>query len=310
MNIAILGASSQIAKDLVVSFAAHTDHHCKLFVRDIERFDSVIRRLVEDKQYQLLDYSEFDKTYRFDVVMNFVGVGDPALAKKMGDKIFDVTEQYDKLALSYLHKNPSCKYIFLSSGAVYGGAFNYPVTSESIAQVNINDLKEVDWYAIAKLYAEARHRAAPDLSIIDVRVFNYFSHTQDLAARFFITDLVRSIKNKEVFKTSSSNISRDFISPGDFFGLVSSLIGYEGHINQAVDCYTKAPIDKFKLLDVVSDRFSLQYEILESFSSVNATGEKINYYSRNFSAGVFGYEPKYTSAEGVVHELERVQGIR
>jgi hypothetical protein len=41
------------------------------------------------------------------------------------------------------------------------------------------------------LHAEAKHRALFNFSIVDVRVFNYFSHTQDMNARFLITDNLR-----------------------------------------------------------------------------------------------------------------------
>jgi hypothetical protein len=43
------------------------------------------------------------------------------------------------------------------------------------------------------MHAEAKHRALFNFSIVDVRVFNYFSHTQDMNARFLITDIVRAI---------------------------------------------------------------------------------------------------------------------
>ncbi|MOA28013.1 hypothetical protein D3C78_1489260 [compost metagenome] len=141
-------------------------------------------------------------------------------------------------------------------------------------------------------------------------MFNYFSHTQDLEARFLITDLVRALKSKDIFRTSPDNIVRDFITPADFFGLVSSLIGFEGHINQSVDCYTRAPIDKFSLLQALGKEYSLEYEFQSSFVSVNATGEKVNYYSLNKAAGSFGYEPCFTSIEGLLFEIERVQGIK
>jgi hypothetical protein len=39
-------------------------------------------------------------------------------------------------------------------------------------------------------------------------------------ARFLITDIVRAIKNKKIFKTSADNIVRDFITPPDFYHLV------------------------------------------------------------------------------------------
>jgi hypothetical protein len=55
------------------------------------------------------------------------------------------------------------------------------------------------------LHAEAKHRALFNFSIVDVRVFNYFSHTQDMNARFLITDIVRAIKNKIISIITPSN---------------------------------------------------------------------------------------------------------
>lgn len=310
MKIAILGASSQIAKDLIFSFAENTKYNCVLFVRDIEKLGVDIRALVQSKRYQIMPYSGFSERDSFDVIINFVGAGDPALAKKLGVKIFEITERYDQLAIDYIKSNPSCKYIFLSSGAVYGGDFEVPVTYGSLAKVNINSLNDTDWYAIAKLYAEARHRAMSEFRIIDVRVFNYFSCTQNSDSRFLISDIVRSIKDKKVLKTSSGNIVRDFITPTDFFGLINSVVGSQGVENKAVDCYTRAPIDKFSLLKVLSDSFFLEYELQESFSSFNATGLKLNYFSLNKAASGFGYEPRFTSIEGLVYEIKKVQGIK
>lgn len=46
-----------------------------------------------------------------DVILNFVGVGNPAQAALMGASIFDVTLKYDKLALDYVREDPRCRYI-------------------------------------------------------------------------------------------------------------------------------------------------------------------------------------------------------
>ncbi len=164
------------------------------------------------------------------------------------------------MALEYLKQHKKTKYIFLSSGAVYGGNYQEPVNKDTVAIIDINNLKSTDWYAISKLHAEAKHRSLSELSIIDVRVFNYFSHTQDMNARFLITDIVRAIKNKKVFKTSEDNIIRDFITPPDFYRLLQAIINFKP-INRAVDCYTKSPISKFDLLDGLGDKLGLEYEI-------------------------------------------------
>ncbi|SCZ59760.1 MULTISPECIES: NAD-dependent epimerase/dehydratase family protein [Pseudomonas] len=310
MNIAILGASSQIAKDLIISFSQKTTSHLNLFVRSTSNVDNSILKIVEKKQYNLLEYSHFSNNMHFDAILNFVGVGDPAKAASIGDKIFEITEYYDGLAIGYIKNHPLCKYIFLSSGAVYGGTFEKPACINSTAQININHIKKTDWYTIAKLYAEAKHRAMPHHQIIDVRVFNYFSHTLDMQLSFLITDLVRATLNSNVFKTSAQNITRDFITPVDFFQLIQKIIFSNHFFNQAIDCYTQAPIDKFSILDAFSKRLSLTYTLQEDFQGINGTGLKLNYYSLNKAPIELMYTPSLSSLDGIFYELEKIPGIK
>jgi nucleoside-diphosphate-sugar epimerase len=302
MKIAIFGANSQIAKDLLLSFSKKKKYEFSLFVRKVELLNKWINNKNLNESYQVQEYSEFSNHQKYDVIINFVGIGDPAKAQKMGSNIFKVTEQYDDMALEYLKQYKRTKYIFLSSGAVYGGNYQEPVNKDTIATIDINNLKSTDWYALAKLYAEAKHRSLSDLSIVDVRVFNYFSHTQSMNARFLITDIIHAIKNKEVFKTSSENIARDFITPPDFYNLIRTIIDFKP-INIALDCYTKSPVLKFDLLSEFGSKFGLKYEVGKDIDIVNATGVKLNYYSVNKAAKSMGYNPKNTSLEGIIQEV-------
>jgi nucleoside-diphosphate-sugar epimerase len=302
MKIAILGATSQIAQDLILSFSKNQHYDFSLFSRNVALLEKWINNENLSEEYQVQEYSEFGNHQRYDVIINFVGIGDPAKAQKMGSDIFKVTEQYDDMALEYLKQHKKTKYIFLSSGAVYGGNYQEPINKDSIATIDINNLKSTDWYTLAKLYAEAKHRSLSDLSIVDVRVFNYFSHTQDMNARFLINDIVRAIINQEVFKTSSGNIIRDFITPPDFYNLIQAVIESKP-MNMALDCYTKSPISKFELLSKLKDSFGLIYEIDRSLDIVNSTGFKANYYSINKVAESIGYRAKNTSLEGIFKEI-------
>jgi nucleoside-diphosphate-sugar epimerase len=230
-----------------------------------------------------------------------VGVGDPAQAAAMGASIFDVTLEYDEMALEYVRQHPLCRYIFLSSGAAYGSSFDAPVEENTKAVVAINNFQPQDWYAVAKLHAECRHRSLSNLPIVDIRVFNYFSRTQDISARFLITDILRAICDKTVLKTSPLYIVRDFVHPSDFYNLVAALLA-SPITNASVDCYSRAPIDKPTLLAVMQENFGLRYEIVEAATSVNATGSKPHYYSLNTRAADFGYAPSLTSLEGILLE--------
>lgn len=304
IRIAILGATSQIARDLIVSFSASENKYLHLFAR---RPDEVTKWLVSiglSGRYPVDKFSGFAK-HEFDAVINFVGVGNPAQAVAMSNSIFDITLRFDEMVLNYLRMHPTCRYLFLSSGAAYGSSFNEPVKHDTPTVLAINDLAPHEWYGVAKLHAECRHRADPELSIIDIRVFNYFSRTQDISARFLITDILRAIRDKMVLKTSPDYIVRDFLHPSDFYKLVSALL-LAPAANTAVDCYSCAPIDKPTLLATMQERFGLRYEPTEATASVNATGSKPHYYSLNTRAADFGYQPALTSLEGILKEATAV----
>ena len=305
MRIAILGATSQIAKDLILSFSSQERYELVLYARRPEIVKQWLASVGLLDRYAVADFKTFGVIENFNAVLNFVGVGNPAQMAAMGVSIFDVTLTYDLMELDYVQQHPECKYIFLSSGATYGSRFDKPVDANTKALIEINNLQPQDWYAVAKLYAECRHRALVKLSIIDIRVFNYFSCTQDMSARFLMTDILRAIRDKTILKTSSDYIVRDFLHPSDFYKLVDALLFSSG-INTAVDCYSRAPIDKPSLLVGMQEKFNLRYEINNSESGINATGNKPYYYSLNKRAADFGYIPSFTSLEGIFQESERV----
>ena len=303
MKIAILGATSQIAKDLILNFSKHDELELSLFGREVWPIENWVRRLNIHNVSKIQTYDFFADSGEFGVVMNFIGIGDPAKAQKLGNKIFHITEYYDNLVLSYLEKYNKTKYIFLSSGAVYGGQYQEPVDNNSVARVDINNLKSTDWYSVAKLNAEAKHRSNPKLSIIDIRVFNYFSHTQDMEARFLITDIVRAIKSKKIFETSSDDIVRDFITPSSFYTLIYKVI-LSGSINTAIDCHTSSPVSKFELLSSLESRFGLRYLVKEKQHGVDATGAKTNYYSKREVPKELEFSSGETSMSGLIKEIE------
>lgn len=304
MRIAILGATSQIARDLIVSFSAGEDHHLHLFAR---RPDEVTKWLASaglSASYPVDEFAEFSGQ-EFDAVINFVGVGNPAQAVAMGSSIFDITLRFDEMVLDYLQIHPTCRYLFLSSGVAYGSSFNEPANRHTRAVVAINDLAPYEWYGVAKLHAECRHRSHPELPIIDIRVFNYFSHTQDISARFLITDILRAIRDRIVLKVSPDYLVRDFLHPSDFYKLVNALL-LAPATNAAVDCYSREPIDKPNLLTVMQENFGLCYEIAEGTAGVNATGGKPQYYSLNTRAVDFGYLPALSSLQCILLESEKI----
>ena len=112
MKIANLGATSQIAKDLIGSFSAEETERLHLFALRPDDVKKWLNDIGLSERYLADDFVAFG-TQEFDAILNFVGIGNPAQAVAMGASIFDVSLQYDELALNYVRQHPECRYIFL-----------------------------------------------------------------------------------------------------------------------------------------------------------------------------------------------------
>ena len=303
MRIAVLGATSQIAKDLILSFSDHGSHELILFARRQDAVSQWLGSVGLVDRYVVADFTAFRAEDYFDAILNFVGVGNPARTAEMGASIFDVTLKYDEMALDYVCQHPNCRYIFLSSGAAYGGSFDAPVDVHTKAVLAINHLQPQAWYGVAKMHAESRHRALTHLPIVDIRVFNYISASMEASAAFFTSDLLRAIQTRTTLFTSTSSMVRDYLGPEDFHQLVHKILTAPG-TNAVVDCYTLAPVEKMALLAAVQERYGLIYALTDSAAGTNATGLKKNYFSTHPGAKSFGYAPNQTALANVLRAFD------
>lgn len=302
MKIVIMGASSHIARDLISSFS--DEHFLELFSRD---FGSISRWMVERGYKNFFSRSYFDfksLPKNIDVIINFVGAGDPHRIMQMGENIFQVTETFDKMAMDYVQENRDCKYIFISSGAVFGDNFKTPADAEKLSVFPINNLQPQHYYGLAKAMAEVRHRMSPR-QIIDLRVYNYFSHTGNLSARFMINDIIRAIQTKTVFKADRTPIVRDYIGSLDFYQMINVLLKQD-NMNSAIDIYSRQPVTKDQLLSEMAKRYGLEYETVGFAAGLPATGIKENYYSVNTAAYALGYRPTLNSLETIYLAADKI----
>jgi nucleoside-diphosphate-sugar epimerase len=303
-NIAIFGATSHIAKGLIHNFLRSGGFRLDLYTGspDFARqfLDSLHRSpikscIIHEGYADLLENSH-------DVIINCVGVG--ALKKLNGNcaAYFTVTEEFDNLAMQYLREtNPEALYISFSSGAVYGRDHSAPVDEDSANPIKVNHIAPEDYYAIARLNAETKHRAFSSLRIIDLRVFSYFSRFIDLTEGYFITEVVSSILNKKVFVTDPIDMVRDYVHPDDLFGLILKCL-QAGKINAAFDAISSKPVTKMEILDYFSSEFGLQFKITHSPGPPSATGPKPIYCSKYNAAARIGHRPTFRSMDVIVDE--------
>lgn len=306
MNVAILGATSEIAKDLLREwFAQARDISLDLYARNVDKVNEFLSENSVETNVNIFSVDGFPAAKNnivYDAVINFIGVGDPSKAQSMASSIQDITFYYDDLVIQYLKDNPRCKYIFLSSGAAYGSDYSEPASLNKRACFDINNIQLSEKYGLAKFITEVKHRNFKELQIVDVRVFNFFSHNQDMSSRFLITDLLRAIRDNVECEVSPESMVRDYLHPKDFCQIVDCILSSQNK-NMAVDCYSAAPIDKHSLLVALQDRFGLKWYYNENVDIIRATGNKCNYYSENHALETLGYKPVFSSLDGVIAEF-------
>ena len=297
-NIAIFGSTGHIGKNLISFFIKNNDFKIFLFSRDIKKFESL--KMIFSDTMSFNTYDDFGKN-EYDVIINCVGISNPNAFEKNSRSIFEIAEFYDTMVLDYLKNFPTTLYINLSSGAVFGREFDKPVDDSSTYKFDVNGINKGEMYSISKMYLESKHRSLPDLNIVDLRIFGFFSRFIDVNAGFFMSELLQALKNKSEFVTDKKDFVRDYVNPNDFYDLTKNCIANK-KINDVFDVYSKEIISKFQILEECFNKFDLKFKLVEKIESISPTGVKKNYYSLSRKAEKINYSPQFSSLETILNE--------
>jgi nucleoside-diphosphate-sugar epimerase len=298
-----LGATGHIAKGIIHGFKEMENSELILFSRSSSR----LMDFLECIQFRRPAIKEYEEFYRgqYDVIINCIGIGDPQKLREFGPGIFYLTETFDNMVLQFLADHRGTLYINFSSGAAYGKEFDEPANDRTLTRLSINHIIDEDYYGIAKIHAEAKHRAHKNMGIVDLRLFGYFSRFIDLNTKYFMNEVIHCLRNQKEFVTGPTNIIRDYLNPRDLVSFINLCFDRD-RLNGAFDLYSLKPVSKFEILDYFHQHFRLKYKIQEDFYYATATGAKMHYYSRNHKAQEIGYQPQYTSLETLVQETKEI----
>lgn len=296
MKIAILGATGHLAKCALWVFAKKKNNEIYLFSRTVDKAVHLIKNDFICKNIFLKSYDEF-KSLEYDVIFNGVGSWD---ARELSPKyIFEVTEYYDNLIIEYQKCHPSSISIHISSGAAYANQYEQPVNEKTETRIKLNAISVGDYYSIAKINSEAKHRAFSDLNIVDIRLFGFFSRFMSLDYSYFLSAIINAIKKKQIFTSINGEFWRDYIHMDDFSVLCNNIVKHR-NINTAIDVISKQPISKSEMLEFFNKEYGLEVRINNNIE-LSKTGLKPYYYSviKNDI-----YIPKHTSLEAIKNEIK------
>ena len=219
MQIAILGAGSYVSRAILPHLLRREGCRVLLYTRAPDRLSdwTVERRLPADRIsiQASKDFGDRD----CDAVINLVGVGDPHLVDRMAESILPLTVEWDERVLQVLKKRPSTRYIFASSGVATGHDFKTPRAPDTpFTRPPCND-----FYARAKADAEIRHREARDLSIVDLRLYNFYSADMGAELGYLVCSIMKMLLTRSTLITDQHDIARDYVHPSD---LSSAIMGF------------------------------------------------------------------------------------
>lgn len=308
MNIAIFGATSIIAKEYIQVALEKSSHNFSLFSRNIGGVNAWLDSLECDRdRLHVFSYNQFCASTTFDVIINFIGRGDPKLLKHEEFNFLVTNDFFDNIILNYLLVNQSSKYIYISSGASYLSSFDSPLNEKDSVTVDLNSLRSFDIYSVSKQLSEFKHRKLANLNIVDLRIFSYVRGLDLVSEGSLLGSIFSSIKNGKEFVTSNVEIYRDYINSQLFYEAVDCVLDAE-NMNCGLDLYSKQPTSKFEILNMLAIEFGLRYRINNNLDveSVNITGLKKNYYSNNRAIAKFGYLPSVSSIDMIRSEANSI----
>lgn len=301
-RVAILGATGHIANALIFGLSNIGIYSLFLFARSVDRLNGFL--ICNNINVTIDHISNFIKD-DYEVVINCVGIGDPVKLRETKGLIFRLTEEYDDLILDYLERHPFTKYINLSSGAVYGTSFDAPVDDSALTLLSMNNINTNNFYGIAKINSEAKHRSFDNFNIIDLRIFSFFSRFMRLEKQYFLSEIINSIKSGKEFVTDSSDMVRDYVHIRDLTMLVERVID-TAFVNDAFDVYSLKPVLKTELLHFYKKIYGLKVIVKDNLGSISVTGNKSFYYSMSRKAQGIGYYPQYTSFDSIIEETKKI----
>ena len=306
-KIAILGASGHIAKSLTYAFKDEPTFYLHLFTHSYDK-TKLFAENIKLQNAQINTYRHFNN-FHFSSIINCTGIGDPDRLRDYPEEVFFVSEEIELLISNYLKIHRHTTYINISSGAVYGTKFLKEVDDNTITEIAINNLSNADFYGIAKINSEAKHRSMQKLNIIDLRIFGFFSQFIELNRSYLLSEIINCLKSNKTFITSESNIIRDYIHPIDFANLVKKCMMLD-NINMAIDVYSKNPISKFEMLQYFKSMYNLNYEIKTGISNASVTGNKDYYFSKSRKVNEIGFKPQYTSLECIDYATNKILSLQ
>jgi dTDP-glucose 4,6-dehydratase/UDP-glucose 4-epimerase len=224
-------------KILIIGSKGFIGSHCKSYFieRKHDVWEADIAKDFVDGKYFLIDmvnpdYSKIFNSNCFDICINCSGAANVAdsFINPENDFMLNVLNVF-KILESIRCFNPKCKFINLSSAAVYGNPHILPVREED----PVDPISPYGWH---KWQSEILCKEYSMLHKISTAVLRIFSVYGDGLKKQFFWDLFQKAKRSNVVELfGSGNETRDFIYIGDLLKAIEIIITYSNFDGEIIN---------------------------------------------------------------------------
>jgi UDP-glucose 4-epimerase len=256
----------------------------------------------DDPRYIKLDKvnTSFEHVFEkrnFDVCINASGNGSVPISLNL--PVFDfelnVSNTIKLLDAIRVH-NPDCKYINMSSAAVYGNPAQIPTKEDAI----LRPLSPYGWH---KLYSEQiskEYYYLYNLKTINLRLFSVYG--ENLKKQLFWDLYQKCVRSNDIELFGSGHETRDFIYINDLMFAIKCVIdrglfngeainvasGIETSIAQAAEIFCKAVNPSIKI----------------SFNRIVKPGDPLNWKANIDKLQSFGFSPEVDIFKGLENTVK------
>ncbi len=298
-------------KILIIGSKGFIGKHCITYFKEIPNIQVFGCDVVVDytnDNYYLIDtstnnYNQIFKSNQFDVCINCSGAASVPHSIKNPMRDFQLnTANVFKLLDSIRQYNSSCKFINLSSAAVYGNPQTLPI-------VENQKIAPVSPYGYHKWKSEIICKEMNQLFGLQTKSLRIFSAYGEGLQKQLFWDLYkksRSGSSLELFGTGKE--SRDFIHVQDIIQIIHLVIQKDNFDGEALNV---ANGEEIFIQDAVHTFFALLGNPIEyQFKGDIRKGDPINWVADIQKIKQFGYQQNYSLTAGLTEYVTWLKELK
>lgn len=277
-------------------------HASRFFSAEHEVWGADVTEDGKNKNYYQLtsQNTNFEAIFQersFDICINASGNG--SVPVSINSPVFDFelnVENTIKLLDAIRVYNPQCKYINISSAAVYGNPPGIPVTED----MPLLPLSPYGWHKLYSEQVSKEYYYLYNIKTINLRLFSVYG--EYLRKQLFWDIYQKCLRSSTIELFGSGNESRDFI--------------YIADLMDAIDCIVKRGLFNGEAVNIASGVETTIREAAGIFCNAIDGGIRINFNNivkpgdpLNWRADIsivksFGFEPKTTINDGLFNTVK------